>query len=313
MLVANVVVLGAVQLFAWLGDGLPDPNIPRLTVLQVVGFIASLIQLVAFVPSFMFQTEKYYDITGTLTYLTCIGYSLGSGYVQAVNRAARPIDIRAIVASCLVLVWAVRLGYFLFSRIMQDKKDKRFDNLKPDWIQFALVWNIQGLWVFLGCLPTFILNSTQLGNGFVWTDALGGALYGIGLLGEVVADHQKSKFNADPQRKGTWIDVGIWRYSRHPNYFFEWLLQFGLFVLCTAELQETQWVAIASPIFTAFLLAAISGVPMLERRADAKWGDDPEYQAYKRSVSSCIPFIRFDPDPEKKIPLIQDFLTWNIQ
>jgi len=288
----NIIAVGLVQLLGWAGLGQKDPWIPNLTVLQFTAIIASAIQIIAFVPAFIYQTEKYYDLTGMFTYLICVWYSFAAGYEASIERKGNKIDARAIIASCFVTVWTLRLGTFLFNRILQSKKDGRFDHLKPNFLRYFVVWNIQGLWIFLGCMPTFILNSTQQDAGFQWTDAVGGTLFVLGFIGEVVADEQKKHFNSRPENKGKWIDFGLWRYSRHPNYFFEWLLQFGLFVLCLAEFQNSQWVAVLSPVFLFILLAFISGVPLLEKRADEKWGGKPEYEEYKRVTSICIPLPR---------------------
>lgn len=288
MLIGSFFVIGLVQLLGWAGNGQRDPWVPDLTVLQMTAIIASAIQIVAFVPAFLFQTEKFYDLTGSFTYLTCLAYSFAGGHVQS-QRLGLPLDRRAIVATTFVALWAIRLGYFLFTRVLQSKKDGRFDEIKPSFVKFFITWNIQGLWVFLGCLPTFVLNSTQSDTGFAWTDAVGGIMFGVGFMGEVLADEQKKRFNSNPDNKGKWIDVGMWKYSRHPNYFCEWLLQFGLFVLCLAEFQGSQWITVLSPVFVAFLLAFISGVPLLEQRADEKWGGNPSYEEYKMRTSKCLP------------------------
>jgi len=302
LIFASLVAIGLVQLLGWLGDGESDPFIPNLTVLQFTAIIASAIQIIVFVPSFVFQTEKFYDLTGSLTYLVCLGYSLGAGYVAVSRNTSGELDARAIVATCFVTLWAVRLGYFLFRRIHQAKKDGRFDSIKPHFPSFFVAWNIQGLWIFLGCLPTFTLNATQRGTGFNWTDIVGGALFVIGFLGEIVSDNQKSSFNSNPVNKGKWIDVGLWRYSRHPNYFCEWLLQFGLFVFCLSEFQGTQWFAVLSPVFIAVLLLFISGVPLLEKRAAEKWGGNPDYESYKRSTSLCILCPKLPSEEEDMYP-----------
>ena len=289
LFILSFVVIGLVQLLGWVGKGQVDPWVPNLTVLQMTAIIASGIQIIMFIPAFIFQTEKFYDLTGTMTYIVCSAYSFAGGYVQSIQRQGNSVDIRAILATCFVGIWSLRLGSFLFIRVLQSKKDGRFDEIKPSFVKFFITWNIQGLWVFLGCMPTFILNSTQLDFGFVWTDVVGGILFCFGFLGEVIADEQKKAFNAQQQNKGKWINVGLWRKSRHPNYFCEWVLQFGLFVFASAEYTDSQWIAVLSPIFVAFLLAFISGVPLLEQRADEKWGDVEAYQVYKRNTSVCIP------------------------
>jgi steroid 5-alpha reductase family enzyme len=141
-----------------------------------------------------------------------------------------------------------------------------------------------------------VLNSTQNQAAFAATDVIGGLLFCLGLGLEALADSQKAQWAADKTNKGKWIEnAGLWTYSRHPNYFFEWLLQFGLFVVCTAEIEGSQWVVVGSPLFIAFLLGAISGVPMLETRANQKWGENPDYLVYRRRTSTCIPWCQLGP------------------
>ena len=286
----NLFVLGLVQLFTWLGLGLNDPFFPYpVTILQVTGCIASLIQIVVFIPSYLLKTEKFYDFTGSATYVTCILYSLCTGIYVKNGQA----DIRSVLSSVAVLIWCLRLGYFLFLRRHNaNTVDERFTKFLPYFWRYAIVWNIQGLWVMLGCLPAFILNSTQNNAPFMATDAIGGVLFIGGLGLEALSDHQKKIFNQT--HKGQWIDVGLWRYSRHPNYFFEWTLQLGLFFISVAELGSSQFIAVLSPVFIACLLWFISGVPLLEKRGNAKWGGNPDYIKFRRSVSICVPCFRMN-------------------
>jgi len=112
----------------------------------------------------------------------------------------------------------------------------------------------------------------------------------VGFIIEVVADWQKSVFSA--QKTGKWIDVGLWRYSRHPNYFGEIVLWVGIFTSSVSVLKGSQWVTVLSPMFVIWMLTKLSGIPMLEKRSDEKWGNDVEYQRYKASTSALIPFFR---------------------
>ncbi|KAH9255385.1 hypothetical protein BASA81_006504 [Batrachochytrium salamandrivorans] len=294
--ILNLIVLGLVQLWCWLGRGLPDPFFPSpVTILQICGCIASLIQIVVFVPSFALQTERVYDVVGSLTYVVCLLYTLLTG--MRVNQWE--IDLRAVLGTCCALVWAVRLGGFLFLRRSKaNVMDTRFTHLMPHFIRYLFVWNVQGLWVVSGMLPIFILNSTQNRAPFLATDAVGGVLFCCGLGLEMVADRQKSLFKANPANKGKWIDTGFWYYSRHPNYFFEWVVQLGLFLIAVAEFEGSQFVGVVGPVFVALLLWFLSGVPILERSANAKWANDEEYMIYRKRTSVCIPFFKFVPSSQ---------------
>jgi steroid 5-alpha reductase family enzyme len=112
-------------------------------------------------------------------------------------------------------------------------------------------------------------------------------LLGFGI--EVIADRQKSKFKAAPGNDGRFINVGLWSWSRHPNYFGEIVLWIGVAIIALPILSGWQWLTLISPIFIILLLTRISGVPMLETRADEKWGGQEDYEAYKARTSVLIP------------------------
>jgi len=285
----SLVVLGATQLVAWLGNGMADPFLTGFTILQSTALFAALIQIVAFVPSYLWQTEKFYDLTGSVTYLLCIGYSLGAG-IHAKEESSTEADPRAIAVSLMVIAWASRLGYFLFRRVMQAGKDSRFAHIMPVPSYFFLVWALQALWVTLGVLPAFIVNATQTRISYlVWSDIVGGSFFLLGFGLEIVADWQKSTWRADSSNKGKWIEVGLWYYSRHPNYFGEITLNCGMFIFCTIEFTSSQWIAVLGPIWVSILLLFVSGIPLLEKEGMRRWGTNPEYIAYKKRTSILVP------------------------
>ncbi|HQV64467.1 MAG TPA: DUF1295 domain-containing protein, partial [Anaerolineales bacterium] len=202
--------------------------------------LAFLIQWLVFIPAYLMQTEKFFDITGSITY---ISITLAAVFFSA------GVDARSMLLAVLVVVWAVRLGSFLFGRIQKAGKDDRFDEIKPSFVRFLNVWTIQGLWVtFTAAAALVAITSTHrteldlfAGVGFlVW-------IFGFGF--EVVADSQKGRFNADPQNKGKFIQTGLWSRSRHPNYFGEIVLWLGVAIIALPVLQGWQWVALISPIF----------------------------------------------------------------
>lgn len=274
--VAAALGIGAVSV--GLGHRMGGPLLGRFAA------VAMLIQWVAFVPAYAAQTERFYDLTGTLTYLTLVGMALSQG--------THP---RALILAALVSVWALRLGSFLVRRIHDAGGDGRFDAIKPSRGRFLMAWSLQGLWVFLTACAALVLMlgpATPLGP----VDALGYAIWTLGFGLEVVADRQKDAFRRREAKAPPWIDEGLWSWSRHPNYLGEILLWTGIAVSGLATYEGAMWLALLSPVFVTVLLTRISGIPLLERRADDRWGDRPGYQAYKLRVGVLLPRWRQAPD-----------------
>tara|TARA_X000000368_G_scaffold204698_1_gene161493 strand:- start:131 stop:979 length:849 start_codon:yes stop_codon:yes gene_type:complete len=242
-------------------------------------FLAFAIQWIAFIPAYIFQTEKFYDLTGSLTYLLVIWYSLTLSSDQFTN-----LNGANIVIVLLISLWAIRLGSFLFMRIHHDGEDKRFRSIKPSASQFFMTWTLQGLWVSLCsmCALTAISSNTGIvTNAFFY---VGLALFILGFAIEVMADMEKSAFKANQENKDKFITTGLWARSRHPNYFGEIVLWTGIAVMSFSSLEGLQYLTLISPIFTYLLLVYVSGVRMLEARGDLKWGNDPAYQEYKKKT-----------------------------
>ena len=225
-----------------------------------------------FVPAFVFQTEKFFDLTGSITYVSLVVVAtVLSGEVGA----------RGALIAALVVLWAGRLGSFLFGRIRKDGSDGRFDVLKPSFPRFLMTWTLQGLWVLL-TLSCGLAAMTAAEPGPLDAFAIAGALlFAAGFGIEVVADRQKTHFRSDPANRHRFITTGIWAWSRHPNYFGEILLWGGVAVAAVPALSGWQYATLVSPVFVYVLLTRISGVPMLEARANKKWGNEPDYVAYK--------------------------------
>jgi steroid 5-alpha reductase family enzyme len=242
--------------------------------------LAFLIQWLVFIPAFLLQTEKFFDLTGSITYIT----------VTALAVLLSPVvDGRSILLLALVAVWAGRLGTYLFRRILKAGKDDRFDDIKPSFLRFLNTWTLQGLWVSftLAAALAAITTTTRRGLGLF---ALAGFLVWLfGFTIEAISDLQKSRFRAEPANKGKFIHTGLWAWSRHPNYFGEIVLWIGVAIIALPVLRGWQWVALISPVFVALLLTRISGVPMLEKRADEKWGGQEDYEAYKERTPVLVP------------------------
>jgi steroid 5-alpha reductase family enzyme len=247
-------------------------------VLRVV-ILAFLIQWIAFIPAYVFQTEKFYDLTGSLTYLSVVWYSLNLASYGFTNINAANMTVVLVIS-----LWAVRLGSFLFMRIHKDGEDKRFRTIKPSATQFFMTWTLQGLWVSLCSMCAITAISSDSGVVINTLFYIGLGLFLIGFITEVIADNQKSKFRSLPENRDKFITTGLWAKSRHPNYFGEIVLWTGIAVMSFSSLGGWQYLTLISPIFTYILLVYVSGIRMLEARADKKWGENEAYITYKSST-----------------------------
>ncbi len=252
-------------------------GIPLFTLTVGVAFV---IQWLAFIPAYLLQTEKFFDLTGSITYIS----------VMVIAAAfSSKIDARSILLLVLVVIWAIRLGTFLFTRIQKAGKDGRFDEIKPSFIRFLNVWTIQGLWVTFTAAAALVAITTSNHKELDAFAVIGFLIWVFGFAIEVAADSQKGRFSADPANKGKFIQTGLWARSRHPNYFGEIMLWLGIAIIALPVLQGWQWVAMISPLFVTLLLTRVSGVPLLEKRADEKWGGQEDYETYKKNTPVLIP------------------------
>lgn len=265
--------------FAAAGSAGPA-EIVGLPLFGFVVLLAFLIQWIVFVPSFLAKTEKFYDLTGGLTYLTAI--LIGIAF-------APELDLRSIILAALVSIWAIRLASFLFLRIHKAGKDGRFDDLKTSFLRFLLAWTLQGLWVTFTIAAALAAITSPVKQELGWLSYLGLIVWVTGFGFEAVADAQKSAFKADPKNKGKFIRSGLWSISRHPNYFGEIVLWIGVAMIALPVLEGWQYATLVSPVFVTLLLTKISGVPILEKNADKKWGGEPEYETYKKNVPVLVP------------------------
>tara|TARA_B100001063_G_scaffold46109_1_gene39906 strand:- start:2169 stop:3026 length:858 start_codon:yes stop_codon:yes gene_type:complete len=240
--------------------------------------LAFLIQWVAYIPAYLFQTEKFYDLTGSLTYLTVIWF------VYLSSNQVGELNIQNLIVTVLISIWAIRLGSFLFSRIHKDGEDKRFRSIKTSASQFFMTWTLQGMWVSICsmCAITGISSSEGLVLNSLFY--LGFTLFVIGFSIEVIADHQKTVFRAIKENKEKFISTGLWSKSQHPNYFGEILLWSSIAMMSFSSLSGTQYLTMISPIFTYVLLVYISGVRMLDDMGNQKWGHLEEYKQYKKNT-----------------------------
>lgn len=265
---------------------------PALASLELKGmgllgwFLAVLaFNWLGFLAAVTLKTEAFYDAFGALSFM---GLTIAS-LVHGGN-----ITPRSVLVSSLVLLWAVRLASYLVPRIMREGSDCRFDEIKKDPKSFFIMWTGQAVWAWTVLLPVLVVNGVQgahpLGR---WSDVLGVALYLTGLTIEVVADWQKSQFKARPENKGQFINEGLWAYARHPNYFGEMVLWWGVFFTSMAVFKAPHYATVVSPLFVFVLLRYGSGVPPLEKLAHQRWGDNPEYKKYVEKTNRFIPLPKW--------------------
>lgn len=279
-ILVNVLVAALGALFAWAGSqgGQTLGPLPLIAWGVIAAFV---IQWAVFIPSYLKQTERFFDLTGSLTYI-----SVTAGLVLLADA-----DARAGILAAMIMVWAERLGTFLFRRVSRDGGDSRFDERKKDPLVFGTVWTVQGLWVTTTALAAWIAITSLEHAPLGWTAVVGIAVWLLGFGVEVVADAQKSRFKADPANKGRFIDVGLWSRSRHPNYFGEITLWVGVAIVAAPALSGWQWIGLISPLFVTLLLTRVSGIPLQEEQAAERWGDDPAYRAYRERTPVLVPRI----------------------
>ena len=255
-------------------------SVGDLPVFALCGMLCFGLSWLVFVPAYVFQTERYYDLTGSLTYLSVVAVAL---------LASGDLDLHAFLLGAMVAVWAMRLGSFLFARIRRDGRDRRFDDVKPSALRFFMAWTLQGLWVFLTVSCALAAMTSGRHGPLGAATVVGGLVWLIGFTIEMVADRQKGRFRADPANRGRFIQSGLWAWSRHPNYFGEIVLWCGVAVAALPALTGWQFATLVSPVFVYVLLTRISGVPLLESRAQETWGDDAEYRAYTERTPILLP------------------------
>jgi len=254
----------------------------KFPVVKSAVVITFMIQWVLFLPAYFFQTEKFYDIVGSFTYLTVVLYTFFSCYIS------NGFNIGNLIISLLIITWALRLGSFLFLRICKEGEDKRFKLIKPSATRFFMTWTLQGMWVSVCSLSALTAMSSSTGvvvNGMFF---IGIFIFIFGLLLEIISDYQKTQFRNQSENKGHFISSGLWAHSRHPNYVGEIVLWTGVSVMSFSSLSSVQYIALISPIFTYLLLVYVSGVRILEASGKKRWGHLKSYQEYLKNTPSLL-------------------------
>ena len=264
-------------------DGIIFYGLPVVLLCAIVSFATHWIIAV---PSLITSSEKYFDFTGMVATLFVV---LTSMFVLLSSGAEA--SIRSVFVATFVSIWTLRLGIFLYKRIVKAGEDRRFRDIKKSLPKFLMTWTLSALWVFLttvNAITLIALNPFEpIGVFFV----LGVLLWLLGFGFEVIADRQKKHFSEQSENKGRFITQGLWSVSRHPNYFGEIILWIGIAIISLPFLSGWQFVTLVSPVFVFLLLTRISGLPFLEDKAEKKWGEDKDYIEYKKRTPILVPFF----------------------
>ena len=226
--------------------------------------------------------------------LVDIGWGLGfvGVCISTLVFSNQEITLRLLIPNLLVLIWGLRLSYHLFKRNWNMQEDYRYANWRKEWGKtfvlrsYLQVFMLQGLLMFLIVYP-IILNNSSSFNNFQLIDFIGLAIWIIGFLFQFVGDYQLREFIKKPKNNGKIMKSGLWKYTRHPNYFGEATMWWGIFVINLNTSSNVGWVGIFSPIAITCLLLFVSGVPLLE----AKYKDNLEFIEYAKVTSKFIPWF----------------------
>ena len=242
-----------------------------------------LVHLLIFVPSYFFQTEKFFDLTGTISYISSVLF------IFFKSNTVESINLGSLALSTFIIIWSLRLGIFLFLRIKKAGKDRRFNEIKKSFSWFFMTFSVSGMWVTI----CSICALTGIANGIIFssTTIIGIIIFIIGFTIEIIADSQKTKFRANDDNKDKFITSGLWKYSRHPNYLGEIILWLGISLISFSSLEGFQYITLISPIFTYLLLVNVSGINLLEKSGKKKWGHLESYKIYKKNTPRLIGFL----------------------
>ena len=246
--------------------------------------ISFTIHLIIFIPSAIMKNEKFYDFTGMIAYLSIIMFAIQQKYIQI-----HSIDIYSLVLSLLISIWTLRLGIFLFYRVLKVGEDIRFKDVKNNALKFFVWFSISSLWVSLTTMAAMNVVTSKNYNKDLTLLYIGTMIWVFGFLFEIISDYQKIKFKNNALNKNKFIDSGLWSISRHPNYFGEIILWIGIYIITLPSTSGLEYLGIISPLFVIVLLNKVSGINLLEASADKKWGSSKEYQKYKKITPKLIP------------------------
>jgi steroid 5-alpha reductase family enzyme len=241
------------------------------------------VNAVFFLAAASLRTDKVTDLSYGLSFLAIDA---------AVLLRSGAYDAGRLVAAALVLAWSLRLAAYLFSRILRTGVDHRFDGIRESFPRFARFWILQAVTAWVVSLPAILYLGGSRPRAIDLPLAAGGVAALAGLAFEAIADAQKSAYHRAPGPKDAFIHTGLWKYSRHPNYFGETAFWWALFLGFLPALSGLEYLAVLGPAYITLLLLFVSGIPLLEKASDARLGAEPGYRAYKSATSVFLPMPR---------------------
>ena len=243
--------------------------------------LSFLIHWILFIPAYILKTEKFFDLSGSFTYISIMIYvvSMRDDFYS---------NIGNIILASFIIIWATRLGSFLFFRIKKAGEDRRFREIKTSFTRFFMTWTLSGMWVSLCSMCALTAISSSEGVIMNPLFYMGSLIFLLGFIVEVVADRQKTIFRKKINNQNKFINTGLWSYSRHPNYVGEITLWTGVSIISCSSLEGSQYVSLISPIFTYLLLVYVSGVRQLEESGLKRWGDLDSYKEYLKNTPTLI-------------------------
>ena len=277
----SIVFLFCIYLLSFLGSNVVS-TIQSINSFSFLLLLSVIIQVIFFIPSFILKTEKLYDLIGSTTYIIVITIA----YLSVNTKTATDT-----ILFLFIVLWGTRLGTYLFRRIQRDSEDVRFEKAKRNFFWFLQYWMGQALWVSItSCAAVISILNTEP-NTLGINGIIGILIWLIGFGFEVIADFQKNNFKKAENTNDKFISDGLWSISRHPNYFGEITLWIGIYIISYTSFTGYEYLSIVSPIFVYILLTRMSGINMLEKIADERYGNINSYIEYKNNTPILIPNI----------------------
>ena len=276
----SIVFLFCIYLLSFLGTNVVI-TIQSINSFTFLLLLSVIIQIIFFIPSFILKTEKIYDLIGSTTYIF-VGLI---AYLSVDNKTTTDT-----ILLFFVIIWGTRLGTYLFKRIQRDSEDVRFEKAKRNFFWFLQYWMGQALWVSITSCAAVIAILKPESNTLNIYGYIGITIWIFGFTFEVIADLQKNNFKKSQNTTQNYISTGLWSKSRHPNYFGEITLWVGMYIISLSSFSGIEYSTIISPIFVYILLTRMSGINMLEKIADERYGHLDEYLEYKEKTPILVPY-----------------------
>ncbi|MCX6306514.1 MAG: DUF1295 domain-containing protein [Bacteroidetes bacterium] len=253
-----------------------------LNSLMETGLVICLYMTIIFILALARKDNSIVDVAWGAGFIIIAVYSI----IQSGE-----VDIRKMIVSLLVLLWGLRLSFHIMVRNSGKGEDFRYKAWRDTWKYFVIrsffqIFMLQGVFMLIISMPIWFINS-GIGPPLGPWDSIGLLVFGIGFLMEVIADYQLAEFKKNPVNRGKIITSGLWSVSRHPNYFGESLVWWGISFYALSF--PNGWYTLIGPVVMTLLLRFVSGVPMLEK----KYAGRPDWEEYKSRTAAFVPFLKF--------------------